>query len=173
MTLAPNEYNADVASIPHLGKIMNKIPAKDFMQRDPVTANPEMPLISLVALLRKEGRRGLPVTDEENRLVGVISETDLFLKDQKVPFSSEKVPSLLGQVIDMGQAGQVPQIRETKVKQVMTQQAATIGEDTTLEDTALLMHKRRLSMVPVVSDGVLVGVVRRNDILGILYREKD
>lgn len=151
---------------------MNKTPVKDFMQRDPVTATPEMPLIELVALLRKGGRRGLPVTDDENRLVGVISETDLFLKEQSVPFSTEKVPSLLGQVIDMGQAGQVPQVRETKVKQVMTPHVATVREDTTLEDIALLMHERHLSMVPVVSDGVLVGVVRRNDILGILYRDQ-
>jgi CBS domain-containing protein len=37
----------------------------------------------------------------------------------------------------------------------------------------LLMHERRLTMVPVVADGLLVGVVRRNDILGILYRPQD
>ncbi len=152
---------------------MNKIPVSEFMQRDPVTARPEMPLIELVALLRKGGRRGLPVTDDENRLVGVVSETDLFLKEHPVPFSTEKVPSLLGQVIDKGQVGQIQRIREMKVKQVMTPKAATVREDATLEEAALLMYECHLSMVPVVSGDVLVGVVRRNDILAILYRDQD
>ena len=149
---------------------MNTIPVRDFMQRDPVTARPEMPLTELVALLRQGGRRGLPVTDEDNRLVGVVSETDLFLKEHPVPFSTEKVPSLLGQVIDKGQVAQVQQCKEMKVKDVMTKKSVTVSEDTTLADTALLMHGRHLSMVPVVTDERLIGVVRRNDILGILYR---
>jgi hypothetical protein len=84
---------------------MNAIPVREFMQRDPVTAKPEMSLIELVALMRRDARRGLPVTDDDNRLVGVITENDLFLKEHPLPFSTEKVPSLLGQVIDKGPAG--------------------------------------------------------------------
>ncbi len=151
---------------------MNKIPVSDFMQRDPVTAKPDMPLIELVSILRAGGRRGLPVTDDDNRLVGVVSETDLFLKEHPVPFSTEKVPSLLGQVIDKQQVDQVSRVREMKVGQVMTHKSVTVREDATLEETALLMCERHLSMVPVVSDEVLVGVVRRCDILAILYRDQ-
>ena len=76
---------------------MKKIPVKELMQRDPVTANADMPLTELVVLLCEGGFRGVPVTDESNRLVGVISESDLFLKEHPIPFSTEKVPSLLGQ----------------------------------------------------------------------------
>ncbi|MFQ5525662.1 MAG: HPP family protein [Thermoanaerobaculia bacterium] len=152
---------------------MKQIPVREFMQRNPTTARADMQLTELVSLFRQEGRRGLPVADEGNRLVGVISETDLFLKEHPVPFSTEKVPSLLGQVIDEQQVNQVERCKEMKVGEVMTETTVSVDEETTLEETALLMYKRRLSMVPVVKDGLLSGVVRRSDILAILYRGDD
>ena len=152
---------------------MNKKPVKEFMQRDPVTASADMPLTELVSLLRHGGFRGLPVTDSDNRLVGVVSESDLFLKEHPVPFSTEKVPSLLGQIIDKDLVDQVEATHKKTVSEVMTENAVSVAPEATLEDAALLMYQRRLSMVPVVDIDRLVGVVRRSDILAILYRRSD
>ncbi len=150
---------------------MKRIPVREFMQREPVSAHPEMPLPELVTLLRDGGYRALPVTDADGKVVGVISETDLFLKEHALPFSTQKVPSLLGEMIGKDQINQVAGCREMTVDEVMHPSAVTIGEDITLEDLSLLMCERHLSMVPVVRDDLLVGVVRRGDILAILYGE--
>lgn len=150
---------------------MKNIPVKDFMQRQPDAARATMRLPELISLLRERGYRALPVTDEAGRVVGVVSETDLFLKEHTLPFSTEKVPSLLGKVISKEQIDQPRQRRLMTVGEVMHQGAVTVDEETTLEDLAILMCERRLSMVPVVRDGSLVGVVRRGDVLEIIYRE--
>lgn len=152
---------------------MQRIPVKEFMASDLVAAGPDMLLTDLVQLLREHRLRGMPVVDDSGSVVGAVSETDLFLKEHPVPFSTEKVPSLLGQVIDKQDVDQVELCQQMTVGQVMTENVVSVDEDATLEDVALLMHERHLSMVPVLRGGSLVGVVRRNDVLQILYGQTE
>ncbi len=147
---------------------MKRIPVKEFMS-DIVAARADMLLSDLVQMLREHGVRNAPVVDDAGSLVGVVSETDLFLKAHPVPFSTEKVPALLGKVVDKEGVDQVERCRRMRVGEVMTEKTVSVGEDATLEDVALLMYDRRLSMVPVVRDRLVVGVVRRNDLLQVLY----
>jgi CBS domain-containing protein len=149
---------------------MNTLPVTEIMEREPPAANPDMMLTDLVALFVKHGYRALPVTDDEGHLLGVVSETDLFLKEHTVPFSTERFPSLLGQMIDKQDIDHVKGTHQMTVSQVMSGRAATLDESATMEDIALLMCARHLAMVPVVRGRKLVGVVRRKDLLKILYR---
>ena len=149
---------------------MNDLPVTEFMERGPISAKREMLLTELVALFTRHGYRALPVTDDENHVIGVVSETDLFLKEHTVPFSTERIPSLLGQMIDKQEIDHVKATHRMTVAEVMTGRVTTVGESATLEDVALLMCSHHLAMVPVVQDKKLIGVVRRRDVLGILYR---
>ncbi len=148
---------------------MKRIPVSRFMSRELIAARQEMPLTELVGLLQEHAVRGLPVIDQAKRVVGVVSETDLFLKEKGVPFSLEKVPSLLGQVVDKDEVGQVELCKKVTVGEVMSSTVTTVDEETTLEDVAMLMYERHLTMLPVVDDGELRGVVRRIDVLRLLY----
>ncbi len=148
---------------------MKRIPVSRFMSRELIAARQEMPLTELVGLLQEHCVRGLPVIDQAKRVVGVVSETDLFLKEKGVPFSLEKVPSLLGQVVDKDEVGQVELCKKVTVGEVMSSTVTTVDEETTLEDVAMLMYERHLTMLPVVDDGELTGVVRRIDVLRLLY----
>ncbi len=162
---------AERAGPPRRVAAMKRTPVSRFMSRELIVARPEMPLTKLVALLQEHCVRGLPVTDESNRLVGVVSETDLFLKEKGVPFSLEKVPSLLGQVVDRDEVDQVELCKKVRVGEVMTSTVTSVAEEATLEEVAMLMYERHLTMLPVVRDGELVGVVRRIDVLRLLYGE--
>lgn len=147
------------------------IPVADLMEKDPVSTKPGTFLIELVSQLKRYGFRAMPVVDEEEKLVGVVSETDLFIKQKGVPFSMEKVPTLLGQMVAEDELQDFEPTRRVKVREVMSRTIVTIEPDATLEDAAMLMFKRHFSLIPVVEDGKLVGVVRRIDILRRLYRE--
>lgn len=149
---------------------MNTLSVTEFMEHDPPSARTDMLLTELVAKFKRHGYRTLPVTDEEGSVIGVVSETDLFLKEHTVPFSTERIPSLLGQMIDKQDIDRVKATHKMTVGEVMTGRATTVGESATMEEVALLMCARHLAMVPVVRDGKLVGVVRRRDLLQILYR---
>lgn len=148
---------------------MRKIPVTEFMRHPPVTTRPGTTLVELVAQLQEKGVRTMSVVDDTGSLVGVVSETDLFIKQKGVPFSMEKVPTLLGQVIGEDQIDEIDLGKGVKVSQVMTRDVITIDASATLEDAAWLMHKHKLSLLPVMSAGALVGEIRRISVLRVIY----
>ncbi len=148
---------------------MKHLHAAEFMEHEPVAVRPAMPLAELVALLWREHVRALPVVDGEGVLVGVVSETDLFLKKKGVPFSLEKVTTLLGEPIPKDQLSGLERTDRVTVGEVMTDHPVTVGPEATLEQAALLMHERGLSVLPVEEDGRLVGMVRRINLLRRIY----
>lgn len=150
---------------------MKETPVSEFMSRDLTAASKEMPLTELVALFKENKVRGLPVTDDDDRLLGVVTERDIFLKEKGVPFSLETVPTLLGQVIDKADIDQVELCRQVTVEDVMRANVATVTETDTLEDVGMLMYEEKRALVPVVKDDKLVGVVRRIHVLREIYTE--
>jgi CBS domain-containing protein len=150
---------------------MKSTPVTGFMNLDPVTARADMSLVELVEQLERHAVRAMAVTDHEGRLVGVVSETDLFLKEKGVPFSMEKVPTLLGRVVGRGEIGQLNISKRVTVEEIMTRDVVTVDDSATLEEVTWLMHRRKLSLLPVVSRGALVGEVRRIHVLQLIYRD--
>ena len=148
---------------------MKKISAADLMEKNPVTSRPDTPLTELVDQLQRYGVRAMPVTDDEGRLLGVVSETDLFLKEKGVPFSIERVPTLLGQMVAEDELQDFEPTQRVKVKEIMTRNPISVGPDASLEEVAMVMYKRKFSMLTVVEGKQLAGVVRRIDVLSRLY----
>lgn len=151
--------------------MVKKVPVAELMEADPVTTKVGTPLTDLVRQLKRYGFRAMPVLDDSGKLVGVVSETDLFLKEKGVPFSLEKVPSLLGQMVAEDELQDFAPTRRVKVEEVMSRSIVSLEPTATLEDAVMLMYNRHFSLIPVVEDGSLVGVVRRIDILRRLYRK--
>lgn len=152
--------------------MVKKVPVTELMEADPVTTKADTPLTELVRQLKRYGFRAMPVVDDGGKLIGVVSETDLFLKEKGVPFSLEKVPSLLGQMVGEDELQDFEPTRRVKVEEVMSTNALTLGPSATLEDAAMLMCKRRFPLIPIVEGEQLVGVVRRIDVLRRLYRRR-
>jgi CBS domain-containing protein len=50
---------------------------KDVMTRNPITIDPEAPLATAMAVMKKEGIRHLPVIDDAGRLMGIIPDRDV------------------------------------------------------------------------------------------------
>jgi CBS domain-containing protein len=138
----------------------------DVMTRNPVTVRPETPLDQVIAILAQQQISGLPVLDQADRLVGVISEADLMwqltgvLPPTYVTFldSVVMVKNPLSAARDRHRAlGQT-------VGEVMTSPATSVAAAATLPAAAQLMHDHR--RLPVVDEeGHLVGIVTRSDII--------
>ncbi len=56
--------------------------ARDIMHRDVVTVTPETPLGAIVRLLVEKRFGAVPVTDDDGRLVGIVSEADLLHREE-------------------------------------------------------------------------------------------
>ncbi len=126
----------------------------DVMTTQVTTTTPEMTVAEVARVIAGKNYRGLPVIDEEKRVVGILSETDLV---QRAGF----------------RGGRWTQGTELRVRDVMTKDVVTVSPDATLLDAAALMVDRRVRRLPVTQDGRLVGIVSRFDLLRMVSKQLD
>jgi CBS domain-containing protein len=95
--------------------------------------------------------RHLPVL-EEGRVVGVVSQRDLFR-------------SALAVALGYGERAQKTLLKTLRVKDVMSEPAITISPEATIKEAARLMVEHKIGCLPVVEGSTLVGIVTETDIL--------
>lgn len=118
---------------------------------------------------------GAPVIDKKRRVIGIISEADIMKLTATIPFPDidplnpfpvfalstymkkvKKIPDDIGALF------------EGDVQDVMSENPVTISPDGSVSDAARIMHKNGFNRIPVVDeDGKLVGVIARDDIIGV------
>jgi len=118
----------------------------------------------IVRLLDRYSVSAVPVVDEQRRVVGVVSEADLILKEDLTASSHPRLESPRHRA-DRGKA-------EARLAwQLMTPNVVTIGPDAPLHTAARLMHENAIKRIPVVDEeDQLVGVVSRHDVLKVYLR---
>ncbi len=144
--------------------------AAEIMTSDSITLSPETEVTQAARLLLDKGINGVPVVDDEGRLVGVLCQSDLIAQQKKLP-----IPSLftfLDGLIPLTSMKQVERevkkIAAVTVADAMTESPVTVAPDTTIETVAALMVDNNFHTVPVLAGGRLVGVIGKEDILRTL-----
>ena len=138
----------------------------DVMTGQVVTVREDASFHDLVRLLATHNVSALPVVDAAGRAVGMVSESDLFLK--QVEPLREGAGRLLG-----GRRRRLERAKSAgaTAAQVMTAPAVTVRREQPIADAARRMHDRRVKRLAVVnSAGVLVGIVTRSDLLKAYLR---
>lgn len=120
---------------------------RDFMKTNPLSISPETEIMRAVHLLVAEDISGLPVTDAQGRLVGILTERDCIAVALQAGYFDE-----LG----------------GRVEQYMTTPVETVEPDSSLMDLAELFARSPFRRCPVVEEGRLVGLICRRDILRAL-----
>jgi acetoin utilization protein AcuB len=123
------------------------------MTPDPKTIAPEVSVLEATERMQRERVRRYPVIGD-GKLVGIVSLDD-FLRA-----SPSSVASLNVWEVSY-------QLTQVKVGDVMTKEVITVTELTPLEEAAKLMLDRRIGGLPVVRDGVLLGIITESDIFRI------
>jgi CBS domain-containing protein len=140
---------------------------KDIMTRAVVTVKPTTHLTQAIAKLLGNGISGVPVLDEDRKLVGILTEGDLL---RRVETSTEPQTSrFLSFLRSTGsQAEEFVRTHSRRVRDVMTEDVATIEEEASLEDAVNLMEKKDIKRLPVLRNGLLVGILSRSDLVRAL-----
>jgi acetoin utilization protein AcuB len=140
---------------------MMKAHYKGFMreriQRSPVTIRPDASFFEARSLIHDKGIRHLPVVDKENRLVGIVTESDIREAGPSdvAMLSVKELTDLLGTL---------------KVSELMVprEKVITITPDTLIEEAIQLMHDNKIGCLPVVDEGKLYGIFTETDALAHL-----
>jgi CBS domain-containing protein len=139
---------------------------KDLMTPQVVTVGPATPFKEIAARLAEHRVSAVPVVDDDGRVLGVVSEADLLLKeeftdpDQDIPLFWTKRRRL-----ERGKAA------GTTARDLMSVALVSISPDATVAEAARRMHAAGVKRLPVVDEqGGLVGIVSRGDLLKVFNR---
>lgn len=138
--------------------------AGDVMTVDVVTVRPDTTVTEIVRLLLGRAISGVPVVDEQNHVVGVVSEGDLL---RRAEMGTQKRRGAW-QAFFTGTATLATEyVRSHGVvaADVMTRGVISVQRDTPLAEIADLMEERRIKRVPVLEGDRLVGIVSRANLL--------
>jgi CBS domain-containing protein len=128
----------------------------DIMRTTLETIGPDDTVAAAVTTLAEQHVSGLPVVNHRDRLVGVISMTDVL--------------QLLSEASDAERRGAV--LDATLVREIMTAKPVTVDPDTDVHDAARQMLYGEIHRLFVEYDGALVGVVSQTDIVGAVAGAK-
>jgi CBS domain-containing protein len=142
---------------------------RDVMTRDVLTVGPTTAIKAVARMLVEHRISGMPVVDEAGRVVGVVTEGDLIIKEHGVD-SVERRP--LARVIGDSKEtrAQLTKIRALTAGEAMTSPAMTIAADASVAEAAATMSREHVSRLPVIEGEALVGVVSRADLVRAFVR---
>ncbi len=136
----------------------------DFMRIDVVTARPNMKVVDVASQMVRSHVSGMPVVDENDNVIGIVSEGDLLRRAEAG--TNHHRPRWLQFLMGSARlADEYVKSHGLKVKDVMTSNVATVDAADTLDTAVDLMEKRGVKRLPVVSDGKLIGILSRADVL--------
>ncbi|HTZ03582.1 MAG TPA: CBS domain-containing protein [Xanthobacteraceae bacterium] len=140
---------------------------KDIMTRNVIFVGAKEPVVRAARLMLQNRISGLPVVDDKNELVGVVTEGD-FLRRRELGTGRQR-PKWLEFVVGPGRLAQ-DYVQESgrKVEEIMTADPWTVGEDDSLESVVELMERRHVKRLPVIRDGKMVGIVSRANLMHAL-----
>ncbi len=146
--------------------------AKDIMTSDVIVANKNDKVSEVANLLIKEKIGGLPVVDEDNKVVGIISETDIMKKETHV--ESPRAINILQGIIFIDDMRKLEEdmkiIAAYKVEDLMSKDIVKVNENDTFDHVANIMIKESINRVPVIDNlGKLKGIICRYDIIKAMY----
>lgn len=145
--------------------------AKDIMTKPVISVSEDQNLKEVLELLAKHSFSGVPVVDQDNKVIGIISDTDIIRYSQQV--SVIPLSNLSGWISPYAEISDLASLQKgfnllhkTSVGKVMTKKVYTIEENAAANEVAKLMNRRKINRIPIVDNsGKLVGIVTRADMV--------
>lgn len=131
---------------------MHSILVRDYMQAAPLAFHSDTNLLQVVDQLLAAKATGAPVIDADKRVIGFISEQDCIKEILQGAFYCEEPPV---------------------VSTVMSTEVLSFAPDASIVEVAQIMINKRPKNYPVVSDGKLVGLITRQDVLAALLENDE
>ncbi|MDO9557063.1 MAG: CBS domain-containing protein [Coriobacteriia bacterium] len=139
----------------------------DIMTRDLTALTPETSLQQAAHLFSLMRISGLPVVDEQQRVIGFLSEADII--DAISPRSRDHSGIFL---MDFGEiARKMRSASNAVVRDYMTEHPITVEESQDIGSVSEIMLTEHTKILPVVRDGVLIGIVNRADACSALMED--
>jgi CBS-domain-containing membrane protein len=139
---------------------------RDVMTTEVVTAEPSTPFKEIAARLAQHRISAVPVVDAGRRVLGIITEADLLLKQEHPDPKAD-----ISLIWTRRRRRERAKAAAAVAGKLMTAPAATVAPTSTVTEAARRMHTAGVKRLPVVDEtGRLVGIVSRADLLKVFTR---
>ena len=142
-------------------RVARRVSVRDVMTKNVVKIRADADFTEATNLLSENRISGLPVVDEEDRVIGVITEGDVLSMAglRKEHAFKDIIRHILGEPLSRPKESR-------QLRDVMSAPAITTGPDADVRDVALTLDEKRIKRLPVVDEqGRLIGVISRADIV--------
>jgi len=143
--------------------------ARDVMNDQPPYCELGTPLREIAARFADEHLSGLIVVDEEKRLLGVITESDLI--DQQGKLHMPTAIAVFDMVIPLGEGRfeqELARMQALLAEDLMNSDVRTVDVNADLTEIASLMSDERMHHLPVLDGDTVVGLISRHDVIKAL-----
>ncbi|MCZ7371485.1 MAG: CBS domain-containing protein [Candidatus Methanoperedens sp.] len=144
-----------------------KVPVKDVMTGNAICISKDADIHEAARILSENRISGLPVVNEEKRLIGIVTEADILYSAgmEKSHNFGDILRNILGEPH--------PKIRNgSKVEEIMTTRVITTSPDRDIREVAKILDEKRIKRLPVVDkNNKLIGIISRADILRYLGKQ--
>jgi CBS domain-containing protein len=142
----------------------------DVMTRKVIAVREAATFKEIAAKLRDEHVSAFPVIDDDNQVIGVVSEGDLIAKEAAAGNGQDYTGPLAGLL----HRHELEKARGITAGELMSKPPMTIGRDDPVAQAAQVMYDNRVKRLPVVdTEGRLIGIVSRTDVLSVFSRPDD
>jgi len=143
--------------------------ARDIMTHPARTVREDSTLEDAARSMLAHNIGCLPVTNSEGKLVGILTESDFAAKEKGIPFSLYRFPQVFGDWLPKkGVEKMYAAARSRRVGEFMSRAVACVDVADELEVVITKMQKTGFHRLPVVADGLPVGIIARHDLLRLI-----
>lgn len=142
----------------------------DIMTVEVINVKKITPLKEAAGFLAKLRIHGMPVVDDENKVIGIITESDFFTKDSSNIYLPTFLDFIKNNPIDNKENIDGAGIEQvTRVEDIMTAECKTVSPDLSLKELIFLFKETNFNTFPVTdSDKTLSGIVTVIDVIKLL-----
>lgn len=127
----------------------------EWMTENPVTVTPDFSVLAAYERMRARGIRRMPVVDKDGTLVGIITRSDI---EQAMSHPRSEEERRLARFSLAGQT----------VAEYMTPNPITVAADASIGEAAAMMIRARVSGLPVMDNGRMIGIITESDIFRLV-----
>jgi CBS domain-containing protein len=145
------------------------------MTKKIITINQDASIEELSGLLLDNNISGVPVVDNDGKMIGIATEGDIIVKDTDLHFP--RYFKLLDSIIYLESLtkfkNSLKKHLAIKVSEIMTSDVISCSPETPVDDIANTMVENKINRIPVLSaDGKPAGIITRADIIRSMVRGK-
>lgn len=149
--------------------------AKDIMTKSVTTVRTTTTIEDLARTLMEHKISGVPVVDDDENLIGIVTENDLISRDKRLHIPT--VMRLFDSFIMLESPGriekEIKKMTAITVNDIYTKEVITVTEGTPVQDIATIMSEKKVHLIPVVEGKKILGIIGKIDLIKGIIRPSE